>query len=412
MKRLKDEESGQALIITVLCMTCLFGFVALAADVGLMLREKRMAQTAADGAAVAGASELRTGNVTSGARAAATLNGFTDGTGGASVIVNNPPLNGPHKAPAPGNTAYVEVIVSRNDPTLLMKFFGISSMTPTARAVATYGTTKGCIYTLGNDATKPDITIVGSADITVKTCGIVDNSPSPAGSKNSALYLQGKATLQAASIGIVGGVGTTGNVTLTPTPITGVVPSSDPLAYLTTASNPLASYGTQPSAASCSAQGTVTTLSAGCYNGISVGSNKTLNLNPGIYVINGDLSLGAGSTLNGTGVTLVLWGHTNIIGTPTMNLTAPTDNTNPLDGLLIYQPPANTNLISLQGNAGSTLAGIVYAPSAPVQLQGNAGATIALDFVVSTLTLIGNATLTDYAQVNSDTVLKTVRLVE
>ena len=60
MKRLKDE-SGQALIITALCMTCLFGFAALATDVGIILREKRMAQTAADGAAVAGASELAFG---------------------------------------------------------------------------------------------------------------------------------------------------------------------------------------------------------------------------------------------------------------------------------------------------------------------------------------------------------------
>jgi Flp pilus assembly protein TadG len=414
MKRLKDE-SGQALIITALCMTCLFGFVALATDVGIMLREKRMAQTAADGAAVAGASELIVGGatVTSAAKAAAALNGFTDGTGGATVTVHTPPLYGPHKAPAAGNTSYVEVIVSRSDPTLFMKFFGIASMTPTARAVATYGQTKGCIYTLGNTPNTPDITIVGSADITVKTCGINDNSPSPGGSKNSALYLQGKATLNAASIGIVGGVGSTGNVTLTPTPVTGVVPSSDPLAYLTTASNPLAAYTTKPSAASCLAQGTAATLPPGCYNGLSLGNNQTLNLSPGgVYVINGDLTLQATSTLNGTGVTLVLWGKTNLQGTPTMNLTAPTDNTNPLDGLLIYQPPANPNLISLQGNAGSKLEGTVYAPSAPVQLQGNAGATIALNFVVSTLTLIGDATLTDYAALNSDSVLKTVRLVE
>ena len=56
MKRLKDE-SGQALIITALCMTCLFGFAALATDVGLMFREKRLLQIAADSAAVAGALE-------------------------------------------------------------------------------------------------------------------------------------------------------------------------------------------------------------------------------------------------------------------------------------------------------------------------------------------------------------------
>jgi Flp pilus assembly protein TadG len=53
MKRLRDE-SGQASGITALCRTSLFGSVPLAAH---GLREKRMAQKAADGAAGAGASE-------------------------------------------------------------------------------------------------------------------------------------------------------------------------------------------------------------------------------------------------------------------------------------------------------------------------------------------------------------------
>jgi hypothetical protein len=414
MKRLKDE-SGQALIITALCMTCLFGFAALAADVGIMLREKRMAQTAADGAAVAGASQLNTGNVTSAAKAAAGLNGFTDGVNGATVVVNGGPTSGPAYGPHAGKPGYVEVIVSRSDPTLFMKLFGISSMTPTARAVATYGVTTSCWNT--RNTSGPDITIIGKADITATTCGIVDNSSSPGGSSNSALYLQGKATLNAGSIGVVGGVGTTGNVTVTPTPITGIVPASDPLAYLTTTTTTppgaLASYTTQPSSTSCSAQGTATTLPPGCYNGLSLGNHQTLNLSPGgVYVINGDLTLQASSTLNGTGVTLVLWGKTTLQGTPTMNLTAPNDITNPLDGLLIYEPASNPDPINLQGNPGSTLTGIVYAPSAPVSLQGNAGATIALDFIVGSVTLQGDPTLTDYAGINPGSVLKTIRLVE
>jgi Flp pilus assembly protein TadG len=411
MKRLNDE-SGQALIITALCMTCLLGFVALAADVGIMLREKRMAQTAADGAAVAGASELAYGaaTVSSAAKQASALNGFSDGNNGVTVVVNGPP-GGPANGPHAGNASYVEVIVSKVQPTWFMSLFGVLNMTPTARAVATYGVTQTCWNTLNTSG--PDITIIGKADITATTCGIVDNSSTNDGTSNSALYLQGKATLNAGSIGIVGGVATTGNVSLTPTPITGVIPSSDPLSYLTTGTNGLASYTTQPSSTSCSAQGTATTLPPGCYNGLSVGSNNTLNLSPGgVYVINGDLALQAGATLNGTGVTLVLWGKTTVQGTPTMNLTAPNDITNPLDGLLIYEPASNSNQINLQGNPGSTLTGIVYAPSAPVSLQGNAGATIALDFVVGSVTLQGDPTLTDYAGINPGSVLKTIRLVE
>src|SRR5947208_4682174 len=190
MKRLKDE-SGQALIITALCMTCLFGFAALATDVGIMLREKRMTQTAADGAAVAGASELFVGGtqVSTVAKAAAGLNGYSDGVNGVTVTVNGPP-GGPANGPHAGNPAYVEVIVSKVQPTIFMNLFGVFNMTPTTRAVATYGQTNGCIVTLGT--TGQDISIIGNANITVKTCGIADNSTDPA-----ALYLQGSATLTA-----------------------------------------------------------------------------------------------------------------------------------------------------------------------------------------------------------------------
>src|SRR6266478_1750607 len=147
MKRLKDE-SGQALIITALCMTCLFGFAALATDVGIMLREKRMAQTAADGAAVAGASEMFVGTaqVSSVAKAAAGQNGFSDGV---TVVVNGGPTTGPAYGPHAGKPGYVEVIVSKVQPTIFMNLFGVFNMTPTARAVATYGQTNGCIVTLG-----------------------------------------------------------------------------------------------------------------------------------------------------------------------------------------------------------------------------------------------------------------------
>src|SRR5215467_12286597 len=121
MKRLKDE-SGQALIITVLCMSCLFGFAALAADVGVLLKEERLVQAAADSAAVAGALEVNyhPAGISSAAQAAATQNGFTDGSNGATVTVNSPPLNGPHV----GGANYVEVIVSQVQPTLFLGLFG------------------------------------------------------------------------------------------------------------------------------------------------------------------------------------------------------------------------------------------------------------------------------------------------
>lgn len=390
MKRLADE-SGQAMVISVLCMTCLLGFAALAADVGIMTREKRMAQTAADAAAVAGASELAyPGQVVSVAKAASALNGYSDGVNGVTVLVNKGPSYGPHA----GDAKYVEAIVSQVQPTLFMGMFGVASLTPTARAVATQGVTNGCIVTLGTTGT--DISVIGNADITVATCGIADNSKS-----SNALYLQGSATLTANSIGIAGNYQTTGNVSLTPAnPSTGMIPVSDPLA---------AQLGTAPAAAGCNnVPANATTLGPGCWNGISVGSNKTLTLTGGQYVINGDINLSGHGTLNDSaGVELVLYGGISMGGNTTMNLTPSTSG-----GVVIWEPAPNNNALNLIGTPGSDLEGIVYAPDAAVNLQGNAGAIIRLNFVVSSLALQGNATLLDYNSVNPNNILTVARLVE
>jgi hypothetical protein len=395
MKRLKDE-SGQALVITALCMTCLFGFAALATDVGLILREKRLLQIAADSAAVAGAAELNYGNATSAAQAAAVQNGFTDGTNGAAVTVNPPPLYGPHAHQA----GYVEVIVSQVQPALFMGMLGISSMKPTARAVAwNGGSSSGCVYTLGTSGT--DLSVTGNSNISILTCGIIVDSNS-----SNALSLNGNVTFDAQSIGIVGGYSKTGNVSLTPAnPVTGIVSTSDPLGFLPTPAIP----------SGCSADpaysgNKTATLTQGCYNGLSGSGNINLTLSPGMYVINGPFSFTGNVSLTGTGVTLVLEGSTSLPGNVSLNLSAPTSGT--YNGVLIDQPSTNTNPLALTGNSGSIFKGIVYAPNAAVTLTGNSGSSIYTDFVVKSLALVGNASLNDYASINGSSVLAAVRLVE
>ena len=56
--RTNQAERGQALIIFVLTAAVLFGFTAMAVDVGLILHQRRQLQNAADAAALAGAIEL------------------------------------------------------------------------------------------------------------------------------------------------------------------------------------------------------------------------------------------------------------------------------------------------------------------------------------------------------------------
>ena len=95
-----------------------------------------------------------------------------------------------------------------------------------------------------------------------------------------------------------------------------------------------------------------------------------------------------------------------------MNLTAPTDPSNPYNGLLFYQDPNDTNNMKLTGSAGSSIAGIFYAPSASLSLAGATGSIFYANMVVNTLSISGDNNLQNYSKVNANTPLTSPRLVE
>ena len=84
MKTLLRDESGQTLIFVAVSMTVILGFLAMAADVGTLLHDKRNLQIAADSAAIAGAVEEKvssvTGDIQAAGQTASTQNGFTNGS--------------------------------------------------------------------------------------------------------------------------------------------------------------------------------------------------------------------------------------------------------------------------------------------------------------------------------------------
>src|SRR5215467_7473270 len=73
------KEAGQALILTAVGLVVLLGFTGLGVDMGVLRYQKRLQQTAADAAAIAGATNLTpyTG-VQAGAQGASASNNFTD----------------------------------------------------------------------------------------------------------------------------------------------------------------------------------------------------------------------------------------------------------------------------------------------------------------------------------------------
>jgi uncharacterized membrane protein len=131
MKCVRRPQSGQILVLTSLAMVAIIGFAALAVDIGFMYSGRRRMQTAADAAAVAGATALRDGqSVTASAKGGSSINGFTDGQSSVTVTVNNPPAGGTYV----GNANYVDV--KQPMPTYFLNVLGYSSLNVSARAVS------------------------------------------------------------------------------------------------------------------------------------------------------------------------------------------------------------------------------------------------------------------------------------
>lgn len=410
MKR--KSEAGQALVFTAVGLVVLMGFAGLAIDMGVMRYEKRLQQTAADAAAIAGANNLEfpaSGGVTAGALSAAATNGFTDTVGNSAcpppapsgsvgtvmVTICAPPSSSdPYHA---GQAGYVEAWVTEIHSTYFMKVLGVNSEAITARAVATNlsgGAGNGCLYSLGPPtASIEGVNINGSAILNATTCGIVDN-----GNFNTK---GNKLIVNADTFGIAGGPnqsGPGGTVTCTaagPCPTLNMPTATDPLSSLTPPCSPCTG-GTSLNVPSAGG-----TINPGTYSSISInGGNVTFN--PGTYIINGTggcpgacLNIPGNAAISGSGVTLYFTnGATiNITGTPDIQLSPPTSGT--YAGILMYQDPAdtNTNGPRLGGDNGSNFTGALYFPSDNLTFFGNNTSFSVGMVVTDSFSLSGNPTV-------------------
>ena len=146
MKRPRRRQlSGQILLLATISLVVLLGFTALAVDVGLLYSTRRRMQTAADAAAIAGATALRDGqNYTTAADAVTSFNGFTNSQNNVTVTVSEPTLPSPY----PSSVTYVEVDISQSVPTYFLRVLGYKSMKVGARAVSGAVAGPACIYAL------------------------------------------------------------------------------------------------------------------------------------------------------------------------------------------------------------------------------------------------------------------------
>jgi Flp pilus assembly protein TadG len=124
------DERGQSFIMVALMLTALLGFVGIVIDVGWYEVNLVRVQRAADAAALAGVVYLP-GNLTGGrtaARAEASKNGFTDGTGGVTVTADQDAVN----------TKIMLTSVTTPVRTYFAQLFGVTSFTASRRARAEF----------------------------------------------------------------------------------------------------------------------------------------------------------------------------------------------------------------------------------------------------------------------------------
>jgi hypothetical protein len=447
MKR--HGEGGQTLVFVALGMVMLGAILGLAVDIGYMRFLKRRLQTAADSAAIAGAAEVKYGDVTAAAKADAASNGFTDGSSGVTVTVNNAPVSGPNQ----GKQGYVEVLISKSQPTFFIRIVpgGATNSTVQARAVAYLGSAKGCIYSLQPSPGAITIETSGlfggsAASVTAQNCAIIDNG--------DLTITGGTGSVSASAIGVGGTVFSSGS-TVTPSPQPGMISASDPLSYLSAPSAPDCNGGgkqtisggfanVDPGACTiviggkpCTGSPTVT-FSPGTYGSVSIcgastasfgsgnysfssltiSNSATVTFNPGVYAFSdtGGLSINSSGTVTGTGVTFYSKDSTavSITSTGTVSLAAPT--TGPYAGILLFQD-GNDNLgATVNGGNNSKFEGAFYLRNVSAQLtMGNIGSAAAYTIVVAgSLTIGGNSNTfnSNYSSLANGSPIKDAVLVE
>ncbi len=364
LARLFVDNTGSVLVYAAIAAPVLLGAAALSVDIGMWYANKRLAQSAADSAALAGSLEIiRSGGDASQISAVvisdAANNGFTVG-GGDTITVNYPPISGDNV----GSTVAVEVIVSRPGQRLLSQVLFDGEIDIAARAVAAAEINDSCVWAL-NPTSSNALTVTGTARVQLN-CGILVNSVSTSG-----LFQNGNGCIEASVIKVVGGYTA---ACADPAPQAGVTAFEDPLAAL-----PAPAYGACDFSANITVNGGDTqTLTPGTYCGkIKVSANATLEFDPGLYVLDGaGLDVSGQGTVTGSDVSFYLTQNSGVADAITISggatVTLSADDGGPLPGILFYHDRDSTGNVTHRFTGGSNmeLSGVLYFPSQSISFSG------------------------------------------
>jgi Putative Flp pilus-assembly TadE/G-like len=411
------SERGSVAITVALSLTLLLAFAALVVDVGLNWAARTSAQTAADSAALAGASTLlldgpaaafdtvetflSNNQVTLPAAAGWADDGVVSN---GEVVCWTMPDDPPDPPPGPGlncpdgSNALQVITPPINVQYAFAPILGRASNSIKATAAAGAGPAapNNCVLCLLEPSLENALAVTSNGGVDVSGGGIVVNSAHA----TAAAVLSGGGDVRANQIRIIGGVDDDpGGGQFIPPPELGGPTAPDPLADLPTAD----ALADPPGC--CSGPQLIisdTTLSQGVFDSISVSGNATLTLQPGVYVLTDPpgLSVTGNGRVVGNGVTIYLAcsGYPTPCAGPGAPLSlasngqylasAPTSEE--YAGLTIFSDRGNTAPIVVANNTGLNLHGALYAAGAPLTLTASPGLRVDGLLVTGTLLLDGN----------------------
>lgn len=383
------SERGQAIVLIVLSIVGLFGFAALALDMGQIYMARRSAQAAADAAALAAADDAVIGskNATvaiSKAFVMASNNGYNNDKKTNWVVVKNPPENSPYcgSCGALTNDYYQVRIKVRVKPIFAQLFFNGAEQTE-VEAIA-HGKPAGSLTE--NDA----------------IVSLSKGSDSFTFDGNTSSYVDGG---NIRSFGDMTKNGASGGITV----VNGKV------FYAGDFKGHTSPFSPQPEKASLldglpsfaapycpTAAEAATWTNAGAYrtkniNGVDyyyyASGLSVENLGKGIHCIEGGIGKG---NYKGSGVLIVLLsGGIQQTGHDSIDFSCASDlkdvNGNQFGGLVFYAPPTNTSTFKFGGNSDAYINGTFFAPGANCTIGGTPdGRADHAAFVCYTVTIHGN----------------------
>jgi len=420
MPHCSQKRRGIVAVLVAVCLVAILSITAIAIDGGMLMEDRRSVQAAADGAALAAASQLyddwtankgldNNGKASATAFLTASANGYTNDGVKSVVTVNIPPTTGDYI----GQPGYAEVRIKYNQKRGFSRIFATSDVPVNGRAIARgRKATSDIGVLLLNPTAQGSLTITGSAGIKVDGRVIVDST------HVKAAVASGSAGLSSSAMDLGGGFSSSGSSYFNANP--GSVKSGQPAVadFLSDVPVPDKSSLTVRS----NSQYTATsgqTLQPGVYKGgIKISSQPNVTFAPGIFYLEGGGLVMSGGSSSLTANEVMIYnapGPSGTTGTITISGGGAVTMTPPpsgdFAGMAIFQDRTATPTITLSGGSNWAFTGTVYAAKAHVSLTGGSGGSMGSQYVSDTLTLTGSSTFQD---INPDTGYgpKEIRLVE